>query len=315
MTACDAFFNICDEFNISAPNGQVLNREWGFPRRLLEITGHFSLLDKEVGFGQAQSMEQINSIPEPPAEGARPAMSLTARLFNVFTEPGEVFEQVKNSKPAAANWLVPALILAAAGIISTLIIFSQPVIIQKIHDQQISVLDQQVKDGKMTQAQEDQAVAIMDKFAGPGMLKIFGSVGAVFVSFVRLFWWAFVLWLMASLFLKIKIPFMKAAEVAGLAAMILVLGAVVTTLLTVITGKLGATLSPALLISDFNLKNKMHMLLAVVNVFNLWLVWVSAAGLSRLAGAPFGKALLIVGIYWLAYSLFFIAIGAGQMAL
>jgi hypothetical protein len=42
---------------------------------------------------------------------------------------------------------------------------------------------------------------------------------------------------------------------------------------------------------------------------------VSATGLSRLAGAPFGKSLLVLGIYWLAYSLFFIAIGAGQMAL
>jgi hypothetical protein len=260
-------------------------------------------------------MEPTNPIPEPSIETTKPAMSLSARLFNVFTEPGEVFEEVKNGKLATVNWLVPALILAVAGIISTFVIFSQPVIIQKIHDQQTSVMDQQVKDGKMTQAQEDQALAIMDKFAGPGMLKIFGSVGAVTGAFIHIFWWAFVLWLLATLFLKTKIPFLKAAEVAGLAAMILVLGAVVTTLLTVITGKLGATLSPALLITDFNLKNKLHMLLATLNVFNLWLVWVSAAGLARLAGAPFGKSLLIVGIYWLAYSLFFIAIGAGQMAL
>ena len=108
---------------------------------------------------------------------------------------------------------------------------------------------------------------------------------------------------------------MKAAEVAGLATMILVLGSIVATLLTVITGKLGATLSPALIISDFNLKNKLHMLLAAINVFNLWLVWVSAVGLSRLAGVPFGKSLLVLVIYWLAWTLFFIVIGAGQFAL
>jgi hypothetical protein len=260
-------------------------------------------------------MEQVNSMPESPAETPQPTMSLTARLFNVFTDPGEVFEQVKNSKPTAANWLVPALILAVAGIISTFVIFSQPVVIQKLHDQQTSALDQQVKDGKMTQAQEDQALPMIEKFTGPGMLKIFGSVGAVVVSFIHIFWWAFVLWLMASLVLKIKIPFMKAGEVAGLGTMVLVLGAIVATLLTVITGKLGATLSPALAITDFNLKNKLHMLLAALNVFNLWLVWVSASGLSRLAGAPFGKSLLIVAIYWLAFTSFLIAIGLGQFAL
>jgi hypothetical protein len=156
--------------------------------------------------GRLKSMEQINSIPEPPAEATRPAMSLSARLFNVFTEPGEVFEQVKNSKPAAANWLAPALIYALAGLLSVIVIFSQPAIVQQIHDQQASAMDQQVKAGKMTQAQADQALTMMDKFAGPNMLKIFGGVGAAFGSFVHIFWWAFVLWLMALLVLKQKRP-------------------------------------------------------------------------------------------------------------
>jgi Yip1 domain len=260
-------------------------------------------------------MEQINSIPEPPAEISKPAMSLGARLFNVFADPGEVFEAVKNGKPSAANWLVPALICALAGLVSAIVIFSQPAIVQQIHDQQASAMDQQVKAGKMTQAQADQALAMMDKVAGPTMLKIFGGVGAAFGSFIHIFWWAFVLWLMALLVLKIKIPFMKAAEVAGLATMILVLGAIVTTLLTVITGKLGITLSPALALGNYDLKNKGHMLLAALNVFNFWLVVVSACGLSRLTGSSFSKTLLIMGIYWLVYTLFFVSIGFGQFAL
>ncbi|MEI9865811.1 MAG: YIP1 family protein [Limisphaerales bacterium] len=260
-------------------------------------------------------MEPINPISEPPVEVPKPTTSLAARLFNVFTDPGEVFEGVKNSKSSPANWLVPAFLLAIAGAIAAFVIFSQPAIVQQIHDQQASAMDQQVKAGKITQAQADQALAMMDKFAGPAMLKIFGGVGAVFAAFVHIFWWAFILWLMARLVLKTKIPFMKTTEVVGLAAMILVLGAIVNTLLTIITGKLGITLSPALALSNYDLKNKFHALLAAFNVFNLWLAWVSASGLSRLADAPFGKSLVIVLIYWLAYSLFFIAIGAGQFAL
>ena len=97
--------------------------------------------------------------------------------------------------------------------------------------------------------------------------------------------------------------------------MILVLGAAVNVLLAVIMGKMGMTPSLALLVSDFDMKNKTHMLLAAVNVFNFWQVGVSACGLSCLTGAPFSKSLLIVGAYWLAYCLFFIVIGFGQMAM
>ena len=260
-------------------------------------------------------MEQMNPISEPSADVPKPAMSLTARLFNVFADPGEVFEEVKNGKSSAANWLVPALIYLLAGVISVAVIFSQPAIVQQIHDQQAAAMDQQVKAGKITQAQADQALTMMDKFAGPGMLKIFGGVGAAIAAFVHIFWWAFVLWLMAMLVLKQKIPFFKMVEVAGLATMILVLGAVITGLLTIIMGKLGITLGPVLLVGNYDMKNRLHLLLAALNVFNFWIIAVSACGLGRLTNTPFPKALVIVGIYWLAYSLFFISIGLGQFAL
>ena len=260
-------------------------------------------------------MEQLNSIPEPPVEVPRPASSLVARLFNVFADPGGVFQEVKVSKPSTANWLVPALLYAIVGVISVVIIFSQPAIIQQIHDQQVNAMDQQVKAGKMTQAQADQAMAVAEKFTGPGMMKFFGGIGALFGSFVHVIWWSFVLWLMCLLVLKQKVPFLKTVEVAGLMTMILVLGSIVTVLLTVITGKLGITPSPALLISDFSLQNKTHLMLAALNVFSLWQVGVAACGLSGLTGVPFTKTLPIVVVYWLAYSLFFISIGFGQMAL
>jgi hypothetical protein len=245
----------------------------------------------------------------------RSPTSIWSRLLNVFAAPAEVFEEVKNCAPSMSNWLAPALIYAVVGVVSAFVIFSQPAIIQQIHDQQAKVMDQQVKNGKMTQDQADKALAAMDKFAGPTMLKIFVSVSAVIGSFVHILWWAFVLWLLGQLFLKVKTPFLKNLEVAGLATMILVLGAMVTILLTVITGKLGVSPSLALLVSDFDIKNKAHLLLAAVNIFSFWQIGVAACGLSRLTGAPFSKTLLILAVYWLAFTLFFIVIGFGQMAM
>jgi len=254
--------------------------------------------------------------PANPDSESKPVQTaLWSRLLNVFAAPGEVFEEVKNSKHSVSNWLAPAFIYIVVGVISAFVIFSQPAIVQQLRDQQTKVMDDQVKAGKLTQAQADQALAAMDKFAGPAMMKIFGSVGAVFGSFAHIFWWAFVLWLMAQLIFKTKIPYLKAAEVAGLTTMILVLGAVVTILLTVITGKLGMTPSLALTIGDFDIKNKVHLLLAAVNIFSFWQIGVSACGLARLTGKPFSKALLLVLLYWLAFTLFFVGIGFGQMAM
>jgi Yip1 domain/Protein of unknown function (DUF2680) len=259
---------------------------------------------------------RMETVPIIPDSGSnQSSTSIWSRLLNVFAAPGEVFEEVKNSKPRASNWLLPALIYIVVGMISAFVIFSQPAILQQIHEQQGRVMDQQVKAGKLTQAQADQAMAAMDKFAGPGLMIIFGCAGAAFGSFIHIFWWALVLWLMGQLFLKIKFPFLKAVEIAGLATMIVVLGTVVTILLTVITGKLGITPSLGLLTSHFDLKNKTHLLLAAVNIFTFWNIGVAACGLSRVTGAPFTKALLLLAIYWLAFTLFFIVVGFGQMAM
>ena len=131
-------------------------------------------------------METVPTIPAP--ESTPPQTGIGSRLLNVFAAPGEVFEEVKNSPPSTANWLVPALIYIAVGVISAFVIFSQPAIIQQIRDQQAQMMDQQVKAGKMTQAQADQAMAAMEKFAGPTLMIVFGCAGAIVGSFIHLFW-------------------------------------------------------------------------------------------------------------------------------
>lgn len=259
-------------------------------------------------------MESETSAPATPPLPP-PATSLAARLLNVFATPGEVFDEVKAAPSTASNWLVPAIIFAIVGVLTAFVMFSQPAIVQKIHEQQVQAMDKMVKDGKMSQADADKGLAIADKFTGPAMLKIFGSVGAVVGSFVRLFWWALALWLSAKLVLKVNVGYLKAAEVAGLATMIAVLGGIVTLLLIVNLGKMIATPSLALAVGDFDLKNKNHLLLGAVNVFSFWFIGVTACGLSRLAGVPFARALVAVMGFYILQELLFIFTGLGQFAL
>jgi len=262
-------------------------------------------------------MEQPPPIEEtpPPAAPKEPTMSLPARLMNVFAIPGDVFEEVKGTRNTVSNWLMPALIGSVVGALAAIVMFSQPTIRQQLREKQEQALEQQIKDGKLTRQQADQAIAVIDKFTGPTMMAIFGSVGAVVTGFIRLFWWGLVLWLLGRWFLKARFNYMKAVEVAGLASMITVLGMIVSMLLIVNLGKMFSTPSLALVVSDFDEKNKSHLLLGAVNVFNFWLIGVLGAGLARLAGVPFLRAVFVVLGYWLAVSLLLIVVGLGTMAL
>jgi len=251
----------------------------------------------------------------PPAEPATSKTSLAGRLFNVFAAPGEVFDEIKNSAPSVANWLVPLIIYSVVGVISVCIAFAQPAIQQAIHEQQVKAMDKLVQQGKLTQAQGDQALEAVAKFMGPTMLSVLGSVSIVIYSFVSLFGWALVLWLLGRWFLKTQFGYLKMLEVAGLSSVILVLGMIIGALLTVILGRLNSGISLALLVSDFDLTNRVHLLLGAANIIYPWHAAVLAIGLVKLSGGSMAKAFAAVFGFWVLIELLLIAIGLGQWAI
>ncbi|MEI6566501.1 MAG: YIP1 family protein [Verrucomicrobiota bacterium] len=257
-------------------------------------------------------------LPNPDsASGAPPTvrMSFFARLLNVFAIPGDVFQDVKTSPKSVANWLIPILISAVVGSLSAIVIFSQPNIQQQIKEAQAKTFDQQVKEKKITREQADQMVAMTEKFTGPAMMKTIGVIGSSIASFVRVFWWGLVIYLIGQWFLKVRIPYLKAVEVAGLSIMIAVLGAVVALLLVVNLEKLTAGPNLGLAVKDFDMNSKGHLALGAANIFSFWFVTVISIGLSRLAEVPLARALFLVFGYWVLQEFLLIGIGMGQMAL
>jgi hypothetical protein len=235
--------------------------------------------------------------------------------MNVIAAPGEVFAGIKATPSSVANWLVPVLIFAVIGTISVCVMFAQPAIQQIVHEQQVKALDKKVQQGKMTQAQEDQALQVMEKFMGPTTLAIFGSISIVIYGFVSIFGWALVLWLAGRWLFKTRFDYLKALEVAGLSSIISALGMVSTTLLAVILGRLYAGPSLALLVDDFDPLNRGHLLLGAVNGINLWHAGVLAIGLAKLSGTPTVKTATVVFGFWVLIELLLIGIGLGQWAL
>jgi Yip1 domain len=229
---------------------------------------------------------------ESPPQASPPAMSLAARLLNVFAIPGEVFAGVKAGRSSIGNWLVPALLSAVVGTLAAIAILSQPVIQQQMREQQAKLMAKQVQAGTLTSAQADQMLALVEKLMVP-----IAVIVTVVASVVRVLWWALVLRLLGQMFLKVRLGYSKMLEVAGLGTMISVLGAIVTLLLTV---KFGTFETPGLrfVVDDFEAARKSQLALGAATAFSFWLAGVMSVGLARLGDVPFLRAAWLVFAYW-----------------
>jgi len=256
-------------------------------------------------------MEQPPPILETePAAPKAPRTSLFARLLNVFAVPGEVFDEVKTSPVSAGNWLVPALMLIAAGWLGAWLIYSQPAIQQRVREMNDQMIQKLVDKGTLTNEQAES-----QRQANEIGARIRPYLGPVFFAFLTPFFWGFLIWLIGNKALKGSFAYMKGVEVAGLANAIAVLGSLVTTLLCVSLSNPFASPSPALLVKDFDPQNPSQGFLAVANVITLWVLGVRAVGLARLSGVRFVRAAAWVFGIWLAYTSAFVGFAFAVRAL
>lgn len=209
--------------------------------------------------------------------------SLWARLFNVLASPGEVFEEVAVSPPQAANWVVPMLLYALVSAVAMWVVYSQPALQQKQDEASARVIQRLVENGKL----KPEAAAAMQSASEPkSTLKYtFGpTLGAAVTAVASPFWGALLIWLVGAKVLKGGFTYLKAVEVAGLACMVDVVGAVVRALLMLTFVSLYANASPALLLKEFDWTNQGHLALAMLDLFAIWLCVVRGLGMARLGG-------------------------------
>jgi hypothetical protein len=252
---------------------------------------------------QAKRIERNRFMDEiqQPISGGQPVvprMSLAARLTNIYVAPGEVFAEVKDSPPTPANWVVPMIIAMVAGIIYTLVVFSQPAVIQGLKEARDKGVQKQVEAGKMTQKQADTAAEMAEKYMTPMVMKVIGIVFSVLGTGVWLFLSAFFVWLIGRFALKGQMGYMTAVEVTGLPMMITALGVIIAMLLAVIYGNPAMKPSPMLLLSHFDDHNRVHVLLAALDVTTLWYLAVLSAGLAQVTGRSFARAAVWIYGLW-----------------
>lgn len=260
-----------------------------------------------------ESKPPVTSPGETGEEQAVATTSVGSKLTNIFVQPGDVFDEVRQSPHNFLNWLVPTLISVGVGILFVWVVFSQDTIVQQMRDAQEKKFDEQVTAGKMTRQQADQAIQVTQRFMTPLLIKAFGSVGATVATFAWLFAIALPFWLVGRVVLKGEFGYLKAVEVVGLAGMITVLGTIVTMLIVVAMGSMAMNPGPVLLARDFDSANKLHRVLSALSLPMLWYLAVMATGLSRLTGKSWlvGAAWVFVPFVIIQGGLILLGIGGG----
>jgi hypothetical protein len=245
-------------------------------------------------------------IQTPQAEEVKP-MSLSDKLVGVFASPSELYDNVRQTPPTSSNWLIPTLILIVVGVVMAYLMTSNPTLSDQMKrmasEQMEKGLTKQLASGKITQEQANQARDQMSGMGATGAL-IFTYVSAILGPFFALFLGGLVFWLLGKGVMKATSPYMKVVEVVGLTFFIATLESVVTTILCIGMNSIFASPSLALLISDFSIENKMHLLAASMNVFTFWTLAVTSIGLARLFQKDVPKVLVLVFALWILWTLF-----------
>jgi Yip1 domain len=250
-------------------------------------------------------VDTITPLSEPEAE-----MSFSDKIVNVISAPGELFLYVAREGKKSANYSIPLLLSIVVSIIFMFVVFSQPAVKDQMAEQQDKVMQQQVEKGKMTAEQYEKAKEFTPKPGSPIFL-IAGTVGVVFVMLILVFGSAFAYWLVGKYAFKTIVPYGKVAEVVGLSLYVMIIGSIVTMIIAVAMGSINAGPHLGLLVGSFDPTNRMHKLLASINIFTIWNLVVVAIGLSKIFSITEAKAYITVGVLWVLYIVATIGVNIG----
>jgi uncharacterized membrane protein YuzA (DUF378 family) len=170
-------------------------------------------------------------------------------------------------------------------------------------------MEKSIADGKMTQQQADQAFEMMRP--GSVYFTVFSVGGTLLWTLGGLFALGLVYWLVGKSAMSATAPYMKVVEVVGLTFIISTLEVIVTMLMLFAFDRITATPSLALFVSNFDVTNKVHLLMSKMNVFTFWILAVTSIGLSKLFRRDLPKVLVLVAVLWILWTVITVFTGCG----
>jgi hypothetical protein len=232
-------------------------------------------------------------------------ISLSDAMTGVFTEPRATFEGVRDSKKRS-YWLVPTIIVIIFTIVASLLVINDEELYSEIKQMQrdavVKRMEEQVKEGKMTQEQMDQAVERTEKFmdkSSPFFL-ISTILGPLIGGFIVLFLRALVIWLVLKI-LKGVASYMLVVCVTALSGLIDVISTVINTVLAIITGRLMVNIGPILLFAKDSMSENMMKFVSHFDLITIWYLIILGIGLSAVSGLKNSKTMPMVFVLWIIW--------------
>ena len=255
-----------------------------------------------------ENLENKPVIPgETPDEEKQPVEEITVSdaMTGVFTEPGETFEAVKNSKKRS-YWVVPTILLIVITLVASFLVINDEELYSEIKTMQTDAvkkrLEESVKEGKMSKEQMEQSIEQTEKFmdkSSPFFL-VSAILGPIFGGFIVLFFRGLVLWGVLKAF-KGTASYMLVICTLGLASMIDLISTVINTVLAIVMGKLTVNIGPALFITKETVGDSMAKFLGHFDLIAIWYLIVLGIGLGAVSNLKSSKTIPVVFVLWLIW--------------
>jgi hypothetical protein len=246
--------------------------------------------------------------PFAPSQGAE-VSSFGTRAMNVFMSPGELYDEVNAAPVRNTSWAIPFVLLIAVSLLIVFAMGSNPSLREQVLAPQREEMQNKVASGEMTQEQADQAREVMES---PALFIAMGSGGVILVICAMMFISPLVIMLVMKGMLKYGGSYKKVLEVYGLAALIAVVGALVTAVMMTSMDSMLAKPGLSLLVMDgYDRESFVHNFLASVNVFSVWQMAVLGIGIGKIAGAPSSRGMTVSFGLWVVWLVIAASLGWG----
>jgi hypothetical protein len=257
-------------------------------------------------------MEQPENNIAVPVEANVETTSLMTRITNVFASPSELYNEVSVAPVQNSSWITPLIFSIFMALLFVVAIYFNNDLRSQIYERQAEALKAQVEQGKISQERYEQYVEGMEQ-SGFGMFVGIGGVSAIVMTLIVFFGATLILWLAAKIILKFPGKYTKVLEVFSLASFIGLFGSIITLLMMYVFGSMTATPSPGIFLSDnFDIKNKVHIILANLNIFTIWQIGIVGLGLSKISNKSTGLGLGVTFGLWIVWVLISTFLGFGM---
>jgi hypothetical protein len=236
----------------------------------------------------------------PVTEDAQPEapLSVSDKFIGVLSEPSPTFENIRRAGPRTSDWMVPLMVLTVIVMVGTFLKFSNETFKADMRQKAQEQMQQQVRDGKMTQEQADGAMDQIEKVAPFQQYLAVG--GVLFTIPIVFFLMALIYWLLTKYAMKGTAAFAAVLSVYGLTAYIGAIDQVIAIILGYATGNPMATFSPALFMKA-DLGSRLYKFLMNMNPITIWSYFVFAIGLHKVAELSKARAYALVFGLWLLW--------------